>query len=46
MSSQYLLDGTARSRPGRLGLALGLSALLHVILGMLVVWVWLAPEKS
>jgi hypothetical protein len=38
MSSQYLLDGTARSRPGRLGLALGLSALLHVILGILIVF--------
>src|SRR5215475_8834302 len=38
MPSQYLLDGTARSRPGRLGLALGLSALLHVILGILIVF--------
>ena len=38
MSSQYLLDGTARSRPGKLSLALGLSALLHVILGILIVF--------
>ena len=38
MSSQYLLDGSARSRPGRLGLALGVSALLHVILAILIVF--------
>jgi hypothetical protein len=38
MSSQDLLDGSARSRPGRLGLALGLSALLHVILAILIVF--------
>jgi hypothetical protein len=38
MSSQYLLDGTARSRPGRLSLALILSALLHLILGILIVF--------
>src|SRR5262249_47231739 len=37
-SPDIFLDGTARSHPARLGFALGLSALLHLVLFLLIVF--------
>src|SRR5262249_16682972 len=37
-SRDLLLDATARSRPGRLGLAMGASVLLHVLVLLLIIF--------
>src|SRR5262245_15355351 len=37
-SRDLLLDGTARSRPGRLGLAMGASVFLHVLVLLLIIF--------
>src|SRR5215831_20335956 len=37
-SRDLLLDGTARSRPGRLGLAMGASVFLHALVLLLIIF--------